>query len=179
MKLGVFLGSFDPMHWGHLRVIAQALASSLDGVLVVPAMHNPFKPAAPLDINLRAQIIQRELAHAEGHLAIDPTKITIDLIEQTLSPPYYSHITLRQLQTKYRPHQLCIISGADCHADVVHWTHGRQLLTQFPWYWYPRTAESSSQIRRRIAMRQPIDQLVPSSVAGYIVRCYSSIAKLS
>lgn len=48
MKIGLFLGSFDPIHIGHISIISSVLnAGFVDKVIVIPAWHNPFKEHSP------------------------------------------------------------------------------------------------------------------------------------
>ena len=58
MKIALYLGSFNPFHNGHLKVIQQALSDfKMDKVVIVPTMQNPWKKKKVLDIDKRIKII--------------------------------------------------------------------------------------------------------------------------
>ncbi len=174
MKIGVYLGSFDPMHLGHLRVIAEMFAvRGLDRVVVVPTMQNPIKPHAPKDIELRRDIIWHELAYMCD--CIDINRVSVDLLERELTAPYYTYKTLQRVQDKYSWGELYVIMGADCRAAMQYWSHGDQILRDYHLIVVDRTMESSTEIRRRIAAGISLDGLVPVGSESYIIKRYTQM----
>lgn len=74
MKIALYLGSFNPFHNGHYKVVLQAIEYfKMDSVIIVPAMQNPFKKDSPISIDNRVDIINHTFFHGEQlvtHLCI-------------------------------------------------------------------------------------------------------------
>jgi nicotinate-nucleotide adenylyltransferase len=120
-RLGIFGGTFDPVHLGHLRaaeVAREALA--LDGVLFVPSGQPPHRPAAAASgLDRFAMLALATAAH--------PAFVLSDL-ELRRREPSYTVETLESLHAQ-RPHsELFLILGADAFAEVGSWREPQRLL---------------------------------------------------
>ena len=107
MKIGLFFGSFNPMHVGH-KVIASYLAefSDLEKVMFVVSPQNPFKEKKSLlDQNHRLQIIRTEV--------YDNNKLDVTDIEFSMPQPSYTIDTLVRLKEDYPENEYALIIGAD------------------------------------------------------------------
>jgi nicotinate-nucleotide adenylyltransferase len=202
MRLGIFGGSFDPVHLGHLG-LARACheQAALDEVWFMPTAVQPLKRGGP-----RATDAQRiEMLH----LALDaefsrpgapcpcphnPWRVcTLEIDRGGLS---YTVDTLRQLYRELPEAKLFFMLGADAAGDVHHWKEPAQIFrmaaplvvrragqpgsdiaalaqlctadTQPLLAEMPAVDVSSSEIRRRLAVGETIDGLVPQAVALYI-----------
>ena len=115
MRIGIYLGSFDPIHNGHLEAISSALTvGKCDKVIVVPTMHNPWKKHAPANIEDRAEMIR--LATSQFGDAVE-----VSTIESRLKPPYFSCNTLEALRNEYPKDFLFVIVGSDAFNDLEKW----------------------------------------------------------
>jgi nicotinate-nucleotide adenylyltransferase len=131
MKIGLYFGTFNPIHVGHL-IIANHMAenSDLDQVWLVVTPHNPFKKKSTLlDDYHRLQM---------AHLATeDFPKLKPSDIEFKLSQPNYTVNTLVHLEEKYPNHEFSLIMGKDNLTSLSKWKNFEVIL-QNHIYVYPR-----------------------------------------
>jgi nicotinate-nucleotide adenylyltransferase len=183
VRIGLYGGSFDPVHLGHL-LVAQAAReeAQLDKVIFVPAAQSPFKPDRKVSpANLRAQMLRLALA--------GKTYCEVDLQELERGGISYTIDTLRNYAARFPGAQLFYIVGADHVPLLPKWRDAAELgrLAEFlviprpgqPQITFPdgfrgqylngfSIALSASQIRDRVKNGLPVDLLVGSAVAGAI-----------
>lgn len=132
MKIGLYFGTFNPIHVGHL-IIANHLAehSDLDQIWMVVTPHNPLKKKSTLlDDYHRLQMV---------HLATeDFPKIKPSDIEFKLTQPNYTVNTLVHLQEKYPSHEFSLIMGEDNLKSFHKWKNYEAILEHHNIYVYPR-----------------------------------------
>jgi nicotinate-nucleotide adenylyltransferase len=107
MKIGLYFGSFNPIHNGHL-IIANKMYEEVgfNEIWFIPSPLNPFKKSSELlDFEFRYQMIQ-SVIEKHPHLKVNP-------IENTLSKPSYTILTLEALEQLYTDHEFQIIMGSD------------------------------------------------------------------
>ncbi|HFS67950.1 MAG TPA: nicotinate-nucleotide adenylyltransferase [Flavobacteriia bacterium] len=131
-KIGLFFGTFNPIHIGHL-IIANHLAefSDLDEVWLVVTPHNPHKEKKTL-LNDLHRYMMVELALE------DYPKLKASKIEFGLKQPNYTVITLAHLREKYPEHQFSLIMGEDNLESFHKWKNYESILENHPIYIYPR-----------------------------------------
>ena len=114
MRTGVYGGTFDPIHLGHL-ILAEACreALSLDRVLFVVAGRPPHKPDPAASTNHRAEMVRLAVA---GQPAFE-----VSDIESRRPGPHYSFETLAALQLENSAEDLFFLIGADSLADLPYW----------------------------------------------------------
>ncbi len=136
MKVGLFFGSFNPIHIGHL-VIANHMVeySDLDQVWFVVTPHNPFKNKSTLlDNYQRLEMVYRATK--------DYSKIKPSDIEFNLPQPNYTINTLVYLQEKYPKNEFALIMGEDNLKSFHKWKNFELILENHHIYVYPRVSEN-------------------------------------
>ncbi|WP_308993673.1 nicotinate (nicotinamide) nucleotide adenylyltransferase [Mariniflexile litorale] len=136
MKIGLYFGSFNPIHIGHL-VIANHMAeySNLDEVWFVVTPHNPFKKKSSLlDNYQRLEMVYRATK--------DYSKLKPSDIEFNLPQPNYTVNTLVYLQEKYPDLEFSLIMGEDNLKSFHKWRNYEIILENHHIYVYPRVSEN-------------------------------------
>jgi nicotinate-nucleotide adenylyltransferase len=194
MRVGVFGGTFDPVHMGHLVLAEQCREQAgLDQVWFVPAARPPHKPEHHLTpFERRAEMLRLAVA---GHPAF-----RVNEIENERAGPSYTVETLEELHRRHPEAELHLILGSDCLPDMPTWYESSRLprlatllLIHRPGAPIPdeaglraalglaagdplpfRVVEvplqeiSSRDLRRRVAEGRSIRYLVPRAVEQYI-----------
>ena len=143
MKTGLFFGSFNPIHIGHL-IIANHLVeySDLDEVWFVVTPHNPFKEKKSLlaDIHRYRMVLEA----TEDYPKLKPSKI-----EWGLPQPNYTVNTLAYLDEKYPDHQFNLIMGEDNLRSFHKWKNYEVILENYHIYVYPRISDQKGTLELR------------------------------
>ncbi len=132
MRVGLYFGSFNPIHVGHL-IIANAMLerTSLDEVWFVVSPQNPFKEKdSLLDDQQRLHMVQLAVEDNEGLRACD--------IEMHLPTPSYTVVTLAKLQEQYPDMEFSLIMGSDNMDNFHKWRNADYILAHYHIYVYPR-----------------------------------------
>jgi nicotinate-nucleotide adenylyltransferase len=183
MKIGLFFGSFNPIHVGHL-VIGQAALNEtdLDRVWFVVSPQNPFKTKASL-LGEYDRLRMVELAIG------DNPDIEASNIEFTLPKPSYTADTLRHLSKLHPGYEFALIMGEDNLESLHKWKDYEYILEKYKIYCHPRIGSDSSRmaqypqievfklnyldvsatrIRDMIKAKKSVRYLVPEDVHDYI-----------
>ena len=115
MKIGLLLGSFNPITIAHVAMASNVIASGLcDKVLFVVAKHNPWKKEAPAPFDLRCQMIEE---------AIRPLgdKCEVCRFEEKYEPPVYSYIPINEAIETYPNDEIFLIAGTDTIDRIPRW----------------------------------------------------------
>lgn len=135
-KTGLFFGSFNPVHVGHL-IIANAMLnhSDLDEVWFVVSPQNPLKERQSLlDDRQRLEMVR---------LAIDDnSRLRASDVEFHLPIPSYTSLTLAHLSERYPDKEFCLIMGSDNLATFTRWRNWESILSNYRLYVYPRPGSS-------------------------------------
>ncbi len=183
LRLGLYGGSFDPVHLGHL-LVAQAAREELKltRLFFIPAAQSPFKPGSePAAATARLRLLRLALAGR--------TDYEIDTQEVQRGGVSYSIDTVRDYAARFPLAELFYLIGADHIAQLPKWRAAEELARRVWFVVIPRPGEtlaplpepfqgkplrgfplgvSSSQIRARIKQGLPIEGLVPAPVAEAI-----------
>jgi nicotinate-nucleotide adenylyltransferase len=180
MKIALYLGSFNPFHNGHRDVILTAIKDfGMDKVIIVPSMQNPWKKEKALDFDKRVEIICKAI---DSIWFKDPKKykkelsplfnyISVEDIEKSLIPPYYSYATLHALKTKYCNDEIYILCGEDTMKSIPDWMHGGKIIEDYDFLVVdrPATAISSTQVREILRTRNKMDAYYSDAkLANYV-----------
>ncbi len=178
MKIGLYFGSFNPIHVGHLIIANHLLNNSdLQQVWLVVSPQNPLKPSASLLNEYHRLHLARIAIEGEKNLKVSN-------VEFNLPKPSFTIDTLIYLEEKYPENQFAIIMGSDSLLNISKWKNYQALLKNYPIYIYKRPGYainqtittnlhivdaplleiSSSQIRKLIKERKSMRYLVPDVV---------------
>lgn len=139
MKIGLYFGTFNPIHIGHL-IIANHFAefTDLDEVWLVVTPHNPFKQKN----SLLNDYHRLEMVHLATE---DYPKLKPSNIEFKLQQPNYTIDTLAYLEEKYPMHQFALIMGEDNLNTFHKWKNYEVILERYGIYVYPRVSENKKE----------------------------------
>ncbi|CAI8334675.1 MAG: Nicotinate-nucleotide adenylyltransferase [Polaribacter sejongensis] len=141
MKIGLYFGTFNPIHVGHL-IIANYMVenSDLDEIWMVVTPHNPFKKKSTLlDNNHRFEMVYKA---TENYPKIKPSAI-----EFKLPQPNYTVHTLAHISDRYQDKEFCLIMGEDNLNSLHKWKNYETILEHHHIYVYPRITEESLDTR--------------------------------
>ncbi len=119
--LGIFGGTFDPIHFGHLRTAFELLdALRFDEVRFVPAGNPPHRDTPLADAALRLSLVKAAIADQPG--------FAVDDREVRRAGPSYAVLTLRELRAEFPARPLCLVLGMDAFLGLPQWHEWRDLL---------------------------------------------------
>ena len=132
MKIGIFCGSFNPVHMGHAMVASYCVQRcGLDEVWLMPSRVNPLKVDAPPAPDRHRLAMCRLVAEkVKGLRASD--------FEQKLPAPSYTYRTLCRLREEYPEHEFTLIIGSDNWHVFPRWRNYKEIREQFDILIYPR-----------------------------------------
>lgn len=178
-QIGLFLGSFNPIHFGHL-IIANYIVDNLfvDKIWFVVSPHNPLKNSnALLQDNIRLDLVKNAIRGNKKFHASD--------VEFNLSKPSYTIQTLNYLKEKYKDKEFVLIIGEDNLECFDKWKDYQEIINNYRIFVYPRVniksnkfsqvktiqlinapqiEISSTMIRELIRENKSIQYLLPESV---------------
>ena len=119
--IGIFGGTFDPIHYGHLRTAFELLeALALAEVRFMPAGNPPHRDRPQADARLRAAMVRAALE--------DQPRFLVDERELHREGPSYSVDTLTSLRAEFPDRSVCLIIGMDAFLGLPKWYHWREIL---------------------------------------------------
>ncbi len=140
MHIGLYFGSYNPIHIGHLAIAGyMAQFSDLDQVWLVVSPQNPLKDKQSLLQD------RHRLAMVNDAIEDIPYLKSSDIEFQLPKPSYTIH-TLTYLKEKYPQHQFSLIMGADNLAGLNKWKNYEQILAEHRLYVYPRPGYESCEL---------------------------------
>ncbi|MEC4815151.1 MAG: nicotinate (nicotinamide) nucleotide adenylyltransferase [Scytonema sp. PMC 1069.18] len=153
-RLGIFGGTFDPIHWGHLLLAETALDQvRLEQVIWVPSLHPPHKQAALFEH--RIEMVQQAIADNPG--------FAVSLIEKSRSGASYAINTLTDLSADYPNTQWYWIIGLDAFQTLPHWYRGQELARLCNWLIAPRFLSGENITQSESICKQVAQKLTEQS----------------
>ncbi len=182
MKIGLYFGSFNPVHTGHLIIATHLLNTTpLQQVWLIVSPHNPLKKSSSLlNEYHRLHLVQSAI---EGEKNLKASNV-----EFHLPKPSYTIDTLTYLKEKFTEHSFAVIMGSDSFCNIHKWKNYEVLLKEYELYIYQRPGFevrkntrsnikflntplleiSSTHIRELIKKNKSIRYLVPDIVKDEI-----------
>ncbi|PZX60277.1 nicotinate-nucleotide adenylyltransferase [Algoriphagus ratkowskyi] len=181
MKIGLYFGSFNPIHIGHL-IIADTLQdrTDLDQIWFVVSPQNPLKKRQSL-IHEFDRLRMVELAIEDNY------QFKASDVEFSMPKPSYTIDTLAYLTDQYPQHQFCLFLGSDNLTQLKRWKNYQTILDNYEIFVYPRPGDATTSehpniklidaplldisatfIRKSILAGKSVKYLLPDGVADYI-----------
>jgi nicotinate-nucleotide adenylyltransferase len=182
MNIGLYFGSFNPIHNGHLIIANEvAFREKLDQVWLVVSPQNPHKKNNTL-------LNEWHRLHLVQTAIDDNPRLKASSVEFKLPKPSYTSNTLAYLKENYPNHTFSIIMGSDSFCNIANWHNYRYLIEGYRFIVYrrkgfeindslgadiklldsPMLEISSTMLREKIKSGSPIDYWLPKSVAEEI-----------
>lgn len=187
MKTGLFFGSFNPVHVGHMVIANYMLAfTDMKRLWFVPSPQNPFKnKSSLLAANKRIMLLNAAVGE-HPHMKVSD-------IELKMPVPSYTIDTLTYLKEKYPKQEFCLIMGSDNLKTLSKWKNYEEIIGNYQIYVYPRPFQdpgelmkhpnvkvveapimevSSTMIRNGISEKKDLRFMVPGSVWDLITEMH-------
>lgn len=187
IKTGIYGGSFNPIHNGHIAIARKMTElAGLDEVWLVVSPQNPLKERGDLlDDRLRLKMTRMALAPYPKLKASD--------FEFALPRPSYMWNTLQALSAAHPDREFTLLIGADNWEVFSRWYHHEDIIAHYPIAIYPRTGSpidtstlpptvrlydtglydiSSTEVREKAAHGEDVAQLVPTEIVDDVKRHY-------
>ena len=187
MKIGIFGGSFNPIHSGH-AIIAHHIISSG----AVDRLWLMVSPVNPLKVGLEQQVADTDRLRMVEMVTRPLENVETSAFEFTMPKPSYTIDTLNALQAKFPDDELYLVIGADNWTVFDRWRNSEEILAKYHVLIYPRLGHdvvipealrdrvtlvnapiielSSTAVRERLAQGLSVRYYVPDEVLGYIER---------
>jgi nicotinate-nucleotide adenylyltransferase len=146
MKIGLYFGSFNPIHTGHL-IIGNFISNytEVEQVWYIVSPQNPLKKSSSL-LNEYHRLALVQIA-IENNL-----KFKVSDIEFKLPRPSYTIDTLTYLQEKYPGHSFSLIIGSDSLQNINRWKNSEFLLNNYSFYVYQRPGYEVNEAKGNITL---------------------------
>ena len=164
MNIGLYFGSFNPIHIGHLIIANHILnETSINKIWFIVSPQNPFKESKTL-------LNEFDRLHLVRLATQDDNRIKCSDIEFNLPKPSYTSNTLAFLSEKYPEHQFSIIMGSDSYQNLDKWKNYETIINNYPVYVYKREGHEIKKTfdKEAVTLNAPIIQISASQIREHI-----------
>ena len=164
MNIGIYFGSFNPIHIGHLIIANHVLNEmSINKIWFIVSPQNPFKESKTL-LNEFDRLHLVRLATQEDN------RIKCSDIEFNLPKPSYTSYPLIFLSEKYPEHQFSLIMGSDSYQNLDKWKNHETIINNYPVYVYKREGHEIKKTfdKEAVILNVPIIQISASQIREHI-----------
>jgi nicotinate-nucleotide adenylyltransferase len=164
MNIGLYFGSFNPIHIGHLIIANHVLnETSINKIWFIVSPQNPFKESKTL-------LNEFDRLHLVRLATQDDNRIKCSDIEFNLPKPSYTSNTLAFLSEKYPEHQFSIIMGSDSYQNLGKWKNYEAIINNYPVYVYKREGYEIKKTfdKEAVTLNAPIIQISASQIREHI-----------
>ena len=184
---GLFGGTFDPIHYGHITPLRQVFhAAALTSLAYLPAAVPPHRPQPDTDAAHRLAMVRIALANQANAEASQEPSFAVDDIELKRPGPSYTIDTIQSLQQRHPGRRYALIIGLDALLEFETW-HRWQALQQsvhiiafgrcgwklprsLPHWWQAARVESSAELRRTAAGNMLLLETTPLAISSTLIR---------
>ena len=164
MNIGLYFGSFNPIHIGHLIIANHVLNETpVNRIWFIVSPQNPLKESKTL-------LNEFDRLHLVRLATQDDNRIKCSDIEFNLPKPSYTSNTLTFLSEKYPEHQFSIIMGSDSYQNLDKWKNYETIINNYPVYVYKREEHEIKKTfdKEAITLNAPIIQISASQIREHI-----------
>ena len=182
MNIGLYFGTFNPVHNGHINIAKYIISNTdIDKIVFVLTPQNPIKSKCYVEASIRLKMLNLALE--------DLDRMSVSNIELNMEGTNYTYKTISKLKDIYKGDKLILIIGEDNFASFTKWKNYEYILSECQIYVYPRNVGnnkytlkrknimhldsclyniSSTQIREKIANKTIYKNLLPIKVFKFI-----------
>ncbi len=182
MKIGLYFGSFNPVHIAHLIIANHVLnETDIEKIWFIVSPQNPFKTESSL-------LNEYHRLHLVRLATEDDIRIKASDIEFALPKPSYTSSTLAYLAEKHPEHEFCIVMGSDSFQNLHKWNNHETIVKNYKIYVYlragfaienhfganiqildaPLLQLSATQLRKYIREKKSVRYMIPDKVLDEI-----------
>ena len=164
MNIGLYFGSFNPIHIGHLIIANHVLnETTIDKIWFIVSPQNPLKESKTL-------LNEFDRLHLVRLAVQEDNRMKCSDIEFNLPRPSYTSNTLAFLSEKYPEHKFSIIVGSDSYQNFDKWKNFETIVNNYPIYVYKREGYEIKKIftKKPEVLDAPIIQISASQIREYI-----------
>ena len=174
MNIGLFFGSFNPVHNGHINIVKEVInKTDLDNIWMILSPQSPEKEML-IEKEMRYQLLDLATKHLKN--------VSISRIEFDMPLPNYTFKTLKRISKDNPSENFKLIIGGDNYKNIHKWKESKFILDNYEIIVYPRSRKdlinsfttklfniSSSQIRNLVMSGKSIKGLVPDCIEKKII----------
>tara|TARA_Y100001958_G_scaffold47913_1_gene31982 strand:+ start:25 stop:570 length:546 start_codon:yes stop_codon:yes gene_type:complete len=174
MNIGLFFGSFNPVHNGHINIVKEVInKTDIDNIWMILSPQNPEKEIL-MEKEVRFQLLDLATKNLEN--------VSISKIEFDMPLPNYTYKTLKRISNDNPSENFKLIIGGDNYRNIHKWKESKFILDNYEIIVYPRSRKdlgnsftsklfnvSSSQVRNLVMAGKSIKSLVPDCVEKKII----------
>jgi len=164
MNIGLYFGSFNPIHIGHLIIANHVLNETpIKKIWFIVSPQNPFKESKTL-------LNEFDRLHLVRLATQDDNRIKCSDIEFNLPKPSYTSNTLTFLSEKYPEHQFSLIMGSDSYQNLDKWKNYETIINNYSVYVYKREGHAIKNTfeKKAVILNAPIIQISASQIREHI-----------
>lgn len=162
MKIGLYFGSFNPVHTGHLIIANHVLnETDLQRIWFIVSPQNPFKSSSTL-------LNEYDRLHLVRIAVENDNRLRASEIEFSLPKPSYTTHTLAYLTEKYPSYQFTLIMGSDSYQNLPKWKNAETIIANYPIVVYRRPGFDVQGERKNVTV---MDAPLLEISATYIREC--------
>ncbi len=161
MKVGLFFGSFNPVHIGHMALANYMIEyTDLERIWFIVSPHNPLKPKSTL-------LDEKQRLHLVNLAIGDYIKFKSNNIEFKLPQPSYTINTLAYLKEKFPKNEYVLIMGSDNLESFHKWKNYEEILKYYELYIYPRPGSDGGKLKTHAKVKfvnAPLMEITSTSI---------------
>jgi nicotinate-nucleotide adenylyltransferase len=172
MNIGLYFGSFNPVHKGHTAIAEYMYRYfHFDAIWFVVSPSNPLKQEATLlDEYKRLELVKIAIR--------DKPYFRVSDIEFTMAKPSYTYLTLRKIRLEYPDHHCSLIVGSDSIENIVLWKKHQEILQNYSILVYPRSQKAMPFVQQNVIYTHPKMLDISSTVIREKIKRRESVVDL-